>query len=728
MNRAFTLIELLTVMAVSAILLTVIAVPIVQSFNITRSAQGFADAQDRARRLISQIEREIGNSAGVRDNSGAAGSLVATLPDETGAPVQVTLPHVKLDILMPATGDPRTRVGAAFVDPDTGKVDPTLTTPKGDPVLPGTAGDTMVRYFVARRDPFSPYNNPYVRFTRPDGSRWLAQAGGRDNLYVLYRAEVQPFVWRVVSGVPTRVVNTAFFVDGDRDGSATTSGIVMDDPFFMEPDGTAIYPSPQAGDPADRSEMIRNWLRVASVVTEVSRYDMVMPVFDRGSLQVRFDGGRPVVVPLVRFQPTRMNTETARGMLAVRPSEESDNMEKVGPDVYETQYGSWSDATVSVFPSLFNPGTGPGRSSAGAVQEAYAGGTVVQMGVAPGAGSLQIFGSAGPFFDVTNYLSASASGAPYAFTSSVNAGALPDAAARALFMPFVPDAETGRIRASFDVRDVGVDLAVPFEARIPSNTTTEPGVVVGPTVTPADPAFTAGPAWHTYGGLNQRFARLWHQWDSLFPDVSLAPARDDVANGVRRFIDLRVLRQAGASGAPGPLEPGLFPRASIVPGSEVVVGPDQNPGPNYGRLVRYTRVPNVDSVTVGPNQYKINYTHRQEPDWSLLGFTSVNYDQRFYDPTDFLSAVLQARYRVGYLELNSRFGEPIPGVDAGASGNIYVSYRFQFTEPRDVVSVDYGSSQLMEVVLTIRNYPQTSIPNPQMVTVRGSAAIRNTVR
>jgi len=74
------------------------------------------------------------------------------------------------------------------------------------------------------------------------------------------------------------------------------------------------------------------------------------------------------------------------------------------------------------------------------------------------------------------------------------------------------------------------------------------------------------------------------------------------------------------------------------------------------------------------------------------------------------------------MEFNSRFGEPLP------QGNIYVTYRFQFTEPRDVVAVDYDSTELMEVVLTIRNYPQSTVPNPQMVTVRGSANVRNFIR
>jgi hypothetical protein len=110
-----------------------------------------------------------------------------------------------------------------------------------------------------------------------------------------------------------------------------------------------------------------------------------------------------------------------------------------------------------------------------------------------------------------------------------------------------------------------------------------------------------------------------------------------------------------------------------------------------------------------------------EPNWAEYGFTSPNYNPLAYNASDFLSAVLQARYRAGYLELNSRYGEPIPG-------NIFVTYRFQFTEPNDVVAVSYDSTDLMEVILTVRNFAPGGLPTPQMTTLRGAASVRNTIR
>ncbi len=740
LRRAFTLIELITVMAITAVLLTVITVPIVQSFNLTRAAQGFANAQSVARRVMTQLEREISNSAGVRDNSGLKGSLYVMMPDNAGTATPILLSYVKMDLFKPAQGDPMSRVGSDFIDPDTGKVDPTLQTTKGQVQLPGVPGDTIVRYFIARRDPFANYNNPFTQYRTTGGGRWLT-ATGRDNLYVLMRAEVQPYVYEDIGGVPQRVVNSRFFIDQDRDADPNTSGPLMDDPTFADPLArAALGISPAMGyavarpyDPADRDAMVRNWMQAATVVTEISRFDMVMPVANRQTQQVQFEGNRPLVVPLVRFQPTRLNSEAAEAQLAIRPTEETDNPAKVGPDVYKTQYGAWADAYLRILPSIYTPATGPLDASAGAVRPVYAGGSTIDM-LPDANGHHLIYTGAGPVFDVTYYRDHKAAGAAYPFYSALNLGLLTASVpARQEFIAVVPEPGSGKVFASFDIREYGTDLtwsgtgtrtgAILYDERIPSSSPNDPGVFAGPAVTPADPTFTAGPAWSTYTTPNERFARLWHQWDSLWPNPMVAPSRDDLAAGVKRYIDLRAIPQAGSSAVASPLSPGLLPRISITPGSEQIFGPDQTPGPNYGKIVRYTRVPNVDSVTVGPNQYKINYTDRKEPNWEAqFGFTGVQYEKENYTANDFVSAVLQPRYRAGYVELNSRYGEPIP------AGNIYITYRFQFTEPNDVVSVDYGSTELMEVVLTIRNWAQTTLPNPPIVTVRGTAAVRNRLR
>jgi hypothetical protein len=194
-------------------------------------------------------------------------------------------------------------------------------------------------------------------------------------------------------------------------------------------------------------------------------------------------------------------------------------------------------------------------------------------------------------------------------------------------------------------------------------------------------------------------------------------------------MDLRVTPQV--DGTPSPMDPSNgFGRAKIVAGSDVVIGPDQNPGPNYGEPIRYTRTTRAP----GPNQYKINYVDLPEPDYSLYGLPVPPAN---YTPGDFTSAVFQPRFKVGYIQLNSDPNVPLP------SGTIRVSYRFQFTggisagsiagiasggARQDAVAVDYDTRQLMSVLLTIRNYPQSNIPNPQTVTLSATAKVRNYLR
>jgi hypothetical protein len=91
-------------------------------------------------------------------------------------------------------------IGGGFIDPNTGKEDPTLRAPKGQVQLPLAPGTTIRRYWIGLRDPFTNYTNPYEGILTP-------RSGSRDNLFVLYMAEVEPVVR--VGGNPT--VNAAFF-------------------------------------------------------------------------------------------------------------------------------------------------------------------------------------------------------------------------------------------------------------------------------------------------------------------------------------------------------------------------------------------------------------------------------------------------------------------------------------------------------------------------------------
>lgn len=719
-SRGFTLIELITVMAITAILMTIITIPVIQSFNLTRAAQGFGEAQSRARVLMTQLEREIGNGAAVRDNTGMNGAIDLVLPGSDGSPVVVRVDKSKIDVIRPAQGEPLRGPSGAFINPDTGMEDPTLAAPKGQVVLPVAQGSTIVRYFIGLRDPLrdtgAPGSPDFIGYNNPHDNLLAARGSGADNLFVLYRAEVtaSPRYFEVAS-----------------DGR-----LIFDDPAFFTilpgaPDrsGGSLTAAGQA-----KVERIRNWLRRSSIVTETSRFDMIMPVYDRGARRVRYDGIVPRVISLVQFAPRTVDAESASGLLALRTGEEAFNAEKVGPDRFRTEYGAWSQSLIRVYPSRYPSVFSFAGAQAATPRPAWSGDMlndpilVARLrrdanGATLGFSQYLHTSAMGDdrwtgteVFDISTYLGARAANIRFPFSLAVNAansrsGWYGDMTARRLFVPVVPDAGRGLVTASFDIREVG-QTAIAGSDGSPMATT-------GPAITPGADAGLGAISWADWThdnpaiGINRRFNRLWADWDNLAPFLPRSQY-------VRRFLDLRLVPMP--DGTPGPLHPTLgFPRAYIVPGSETVIGPDQRPGPNYGNPVRYTR---VTQRPVGPNQYFIQYVHQPEPDWAALGISvpADAYNPEVYDSTSFFSAVLQAPFRAGYIEFNSAYGEPLP------PGNIQVTYRFQMTEPEDVVSVDYDTTQVIDIVLTIRNYAQTTLPEPQMITVRGSAKVRNFLR
>ncbi|MFY7809347.1 MAG: hypothetical protein ACOVSV_10280, partial [Fimbriimonadaceae bacterium] len=257
----------------------------------------------------------------------------------------------------------------------------------------------------------------------------------------LLRAEVPVYEWDAAT---TRyVVDADLFFDQDNDTDPTTRGPLLDDLNFFVPDGTlpGTYGGPVPGwdSPGvpNKDQMVRNWLSRAQVVTEVSRFDMIMPVYDRARRTVAYNGNVPQLVPLVRFQPTRISNEPAAGQLAVRTGEETFNADKVGPDVFRTDYGAWSNLFLRILPSLEPAayGRGPGQRLAGDVKNGWASSGLganqpyligrprvgdntsmywIDPTVTNEAGGVEVF-------DVTQYLRDAGSGVPYAFSRAVAA-------------------------------------------------------------------------------------------------------------------------------------------------------------------------------------------------------------------------------------------------------------------------------------------------------------------
>ncbi|MEZ0327684.1 MAG: type II secretion system protein [Fimbriimonas sp.] len=738
LNRAITLIELLTVMAISAILMGLIIIPLVQSFNMTRTAQAFADAQDRARILTESIALEIGNAVAARSTSGLARtqvngilekvpqhSLLIEVPGQNGTIVDIALPYTKIDLVRPAEGDPGLARDGAYVDPNTGYADPTLSSPKGQVSLPLTPGTNIVRYFIGRRNPFENYNNPY------DGIL-MVRNSDRDNLYTLYRAEVNPFERELVDGVERLKY---FLEEVDGNGQPILTKPILDDPRFFTPnrDNTGAIIRDD-----DRARVIGNWLgidpatnspkgtRRAVVQTEVSRYDMVQTVFNTSTRKATYDANIPRVVPLIQFSPSQISNDPAEGQVASRQGEETNNAAAVAPDVYVTRYGLWDRALIRNWPKAWNPND-PNLNEYNVLRGDITSGDgdAFPLGVSIYAydpeSSPVDFDSGVECFDVTLYENVVSTGGRYPFSQAVNAanarsGWFDSPKARSVFVPFTYRAGQGRIITSFGINEVGDITIAPSEdnpQNLPYKATCGR---FGPT-TPLTDTDTVGQFWQPkHDPINEKFNKIWVDHPNLQPQI-------------HRFIDLRVTRNA--DGSVSPLHPTQgFDRAVIVPGSEEVYGPDQLPGPNQGKPIRYTRT----TQTPGPNQYNINYVDQNESnvDYSLLLTPAelAGFNRNVYDERNFASAIIQPRYKKGYLRLNSDPTVPLP------DGAIMVSYRFQFNgagntaggSREDVFAVEYDTRQLINVQLTIRNYPQSTIPNPQGVTLKSTAAVRNYIR
>jgi len=750
LRKGFTLIELLTVMAISAVLLTLVVVPVFQSFNLTRQAQALANAQDLARTLTERISREIADAVSVRGGGGKiesslnkvtvqlpTTSLVIRVPrvTATGAvltprqDVEIALPNTRLDIMVPAEGTIEKGPGGKIVlrNPVNGKIDPTMVSPRGQKIVPVGTGQRMVRYFVGLRDPFTRYTNPYDGFL-------TERSAERDNLFVLYRTEVD---LQVLNDLGTSWIPNEELFDTDAD----TGKLILDDPRFFLPDVDADGNAIRTGPKADR---INAWKKKSVIVTEISRYDMILPEFDKQSRLVKNNNGVPNILPLIQFRPTHVGSEPARGMAAVRLGEETSNNANAAPDVYATRLPSWTNATVRLWPVGWNPSDTASNEYLVARLDPKNGQVNQPKGYSEYVYDPDVspddFLSGAEVFDMEMYERALASGGTlkYPFTQAVLAANsrssfLNDPKLRALFRPFVINMAKGTIITSFNVSEVGDLAATPANGDVNNL----PFADTGDATTPKTDANASGDAL-TDNKINGRFNKVYNMWQSRTDALSMG-IKGLSASRIQRFLYLKATPMADQS--PSPLS--IF-NASIVPGSEEVFGPDQVPGPNYGQEVRYVRVSGGPDAAIGLNQYRINYNDVQEPtnaagdiDYTQIGLSTTalaGFDPDTYDASNFVSAVIQPQFKAGYIQFNSNPNDPLP------TGEIRVAYRFQFTSARsglaakkpggkeDVIAVDYDSRDLISVLLTVRNYPQSSLPNPQTVTLAATAHVRNTIR
>jgi prepilin-type N-terminal cleavage/methylation domain-containing protein len=211
------------------------------------------------------------------------------------------------------------------------------------------------------------------------------------------------------------------------------------------------------------------------------------------------------------------------------------------------------------------------------------------------------------------------------------------------------------------------------------------------------------PWWFQY-----RIEDLTFATDAINARYNTALSQDsDNAPNIRRYVSLMDLDNNGAmDGAANHL---TFPSASIVPGSEVVIGPDQRPGPNYGSPIRYQRV-SAANATPGLNQYRILYQD------------AAPY-QEVLQTYGFAPQLLR-----GYIEFYSDPNTPLP-----PDTEIIVTFFYRFNLESDSYVADYQTRRLMNLKMGLKFYGAqqpvnysltTQLEAPNIVQVRGGIRAR----
>ena len=626
-RRAFTLIELLIVIGLTAVLFALLLIPLVSAINYTRQAQVVTAAQDAARITRERLTRELGSAMFVFDGTshpflvtgGAAPGpgddrytnfldleIGTSLPGVAPIKYKTTLAHAyaaKLDFVLPRANqttveDPTTHESITYRSSTNGSAivsDPAY-------VFPLAAGTTMIRYWIGLKDPAKPYNNTHEgKFN--DSS---------DNTYILYRAQFQPYkpVLDPVTKKQTGVTaNTDLFKT--RPNNLGVMIPELDDPDFFRYVGTtdvnwlddthANYPTQDAlgaagtaGSFEQHNNRVEAWRTISKPVILGPNVDLILlphnndntlaydklttdpgynasvdtipGVAHNGTVHDPVAGGTyPIVNPSVTFRPATVSGDAVPGTTS--------------------DYGSQALPTSS------------GQTSYGYVPTFY---TATSR-----SWSLPFHISIYP----GNYDAAKTNGQQVFYDTEISSS-------NDLVNKYVNAGDLLEYRNDTGGRTLvfNITQGYPITGN-PGNPTLGGSQFVPLTVNPdngtlnfGSPSLPAGPV-----GLN----RNQRNWSYSFN----ATAATDKAGGVGpdAVIDLTKPFSATPAITDSPLTtPGFAPsnsnttgvkNAHIVPGGIRVTGPDTTAGPNNGKIVPYVEVSSALAGSIGENQYIVDYAH-----------------------------------------------------------------------------------------------------------------------
>jgi prepilin-type N-terminal cleavage/methylation domain-containing protein len=329
--RAFTLIELLVVIALTGLLLALVLGPLIQGFRLTNRARAFATAQDATRFAMEHLRRELQQASYVFDNT----NTPIILPLDNANPAKMirdknyypggnarpSILYAKIDFIPTATQG---------VGGDRIVIDPTTNRPLGgSPLsLPAAPGQHYVRYFIGLRSNLPAtdgtpafYHNIY-EFPRTD-------SGPQDfNSFVLYRAEYDPRDANLINQDPN---SNPYAIDG---------GGLHDPDFFYNKNAAR-----------NGKSYAENWKTASSPVLSSPNLDLLIWRRDIGR---QVDTNTPFQLA-VQFTPsTVLSDALTPGFISNTAAETPGAV----PSLYTAQYGQWTyPFTITVYraSTQYNP-------------------------------------------------------------------------------------------------------------------------------------------------------------------------------------------------------------------------------------------------------------------------------------------------------------------------------------------------------------------------------------
>jgi prepilin-type N-terminal cleavage/methylation domain-containing protein len=694
-RRAFTLIELIIVIALTAVLFGLLLVPLISAIRYTQQAQIVTAAQDAARTTRERLTRELGSALFVFDGtSHPFMSAAQPLPGDdrytnflnleipglaASGSYKSTIAHAyacKLDFAQPrAVSDSKTPT-----DPTTGEPISYRSTQNGSAIIsnpayvfPLAAGTTLTRYWIGLKDPTQPYNN-----TREGKS-----IGNIDNTYVLYRAQFQPYVPKYDAGGNQigLMANTKLFATGTKMDAKGNKLPELDDPDFFRyvkptdvdwlDDTHTTYSATTvvSQDVTSHNTRVDLWRSIAKVVIPGPNVDLILLPHNADNT-LNYDTGTgvcsasgcpgiahsglardpvtgnyyPIVNTSVTFRPGTVSGDAVPGTTSdygsqAVPTIAGESGYGYVPTVYTATSQSWSlPYHVSLYPGNY---TG--------AQEYY---DTQISSVTDTTGNPPLY-TAGDLLefkhtdqnDLTGMLVFNISkGYPLqdAGSGTYKLGGLdfvplmvnPDTGTLNFGTPSLPNGPTDRNQRNWD-----------YSYNVNADTDLKGGVnpsglidLSKPVRSPADPK------------------------DSPLTNPTLAPT-DSKETGVRN--------------------------AHIIPGGIRVTGPDTTAGPNNGQTVPYTP---VNSVTdVGENQYFVDYSKNLI---QLSVKTGATTDYLLANPSAKVSVVYD--YQANMTLTDPMKTKPTPGFSAD---NPYLPMQ---------VKVEYQTRDLIDVSIGVRIYDITN--------------------